>query len=195
MTNRFEVEQTQKGCQIRNHEINENPESNKGKQRVKVSKILSRLSLKQYRLEKCLLKSDDRVFVISFQLFKMLHENSSEVCEAYTYDYINSLTEQKESLTRAEGINLNNALSLHLKTYVKQQLNNPNAEDSDLVAEDEPAENSIDPAALLNTLTDTLAGHHQNLGQNAAQAAPMGKTKKDKEKALKNGELHDYLVA
>ena len=64
-----------------------------------------------------------------------------------------------------------------------------------MVAEDEPAENSIDPAALLNTLTDTLAGHHQNLGQNAAQAAPMGKTKKDKEKALKNGELHDYLVA
>jgi len=126
----------------------------------------------------------------------MLVENSSEVCEAYTYDYINSLTEQKESLTRADGINLSNALSLHLKTYVKQQLNNPNAEDSDLVAEDEPAENSIDPAALNNNLTDTTNGagaNHQS--QNASQAAPMGKTKKDKEKALKNGELHDYLVA
>jgi len=62
-------------------------------------------------------------------------------------------------------------LSLHLKAYVKQQLNNPNAEDSDLVAEDEPAENSIDPAALLNNnLTDTTNGgaNHQNQGQNAS---------------------------
>ncbi len=72
----------------------------------------------------------------------MLVENSSEVCEPYVYNYINSLTEKKESISNDEGINLTNTLSQHLKTYVKQQLNNPNAEDSDIVAEELPPEDS-----------------------------------------------------
>ena len=116
----------------------------------------------------------------------MLVENTAEVCEPYTYEYINSLTEEKEYKTTDEGINTSNTLSLHLKAYVKQQLNNPNAEDSELVAEDEPPENSTDPSGNLTDTNNLMTG---------ASAAPMGKTKKDKEKALKNGDLHDYLVA
>jgi len=49
----------------------------------------------------------------------MLQSNMGEVCEPYTYEFINSLTEKKDSLLRAEGINLGNTLSIHLKTYVK----------------------------------------------------------------------------
>ena len=39
LTSRFEVDVISKGCEARNHVINENPDSNKGKQRVKVSEI------------------------------------------------------------------------------------------------------------------------------------------------------------
>ena len=74
----------------------------------------------------------------------MLEANMAEVCEPYTYEYINSLTNTKDSLLRADGINLNCTMSLYLKAYVKSQLNNPDAEDSDLVAEDEPPENSTE---------------------------------------------------
>jgi len=67
----------------------------------------------------------------------MLLSNASEVTEPYVYEYVNSLTDKKESVTRWEGINLNNTLSLHLKAYVKEQLKAPLIEDEDIVAEDE----------------------------------------------------------
>ena len=49
----------------------------------------------------------------------MLQANMAEVCEPYTYDFINSLTDQKDSITRADGINMSNNLNLHLKNYIK----------------------------------------------------------------------------
>ena len=64
-------------------------------------------------------------------------------------------------------------------------MNNPC--DEDIVAEDEPPENTTtDPSA--GNLTDNGAGR-------SVSAAPvLGKTRKDKEKALKNGELHEHLI-
>ena len=62
-------------------------------------------------------KSDHDVFFV--QLFNMLKSNSAEICEPYTYEFVNSLTDMKDSITRADGINISNTLSLHLKNYVK----------------------------------------------------------------------------
>ena len=62
-------------------------------------------------------KSDHDVFFV--QLFNMLKNNSAEICEPYTYEFVNSLTDMKDSITRADGINISNTLSLHLKNYVK----------------------------------------------------------------------------
>jgi len=113
----------------------------------------------------------------------MLEANLAEVCEPYTYQFVNNLTNTKESLTRADGINLNCTLSLHLKTYVKTLLNEPDAADSDLVAENEPAENS------------TVASCNQNDQNTSLTSLPATKTKKDREKALINGDLHENLLA
>jgi len=49
----------------------------------------------------------------------MLVENFAEVTEPYTFDYINSLTQRRDQITSAEGINTSNTLSLHLKNYIK----------------------------------------------------------------------------
>ena len=106
----------------------------------------------------------------------MLLSNTGEVCEPYVYDYINSLSNANDSITHADGINLGNTLSLHLKAYVKTQLNEPEANDADLVAVDEPAENQTENQAT------------------AVSNAAAGKSKKDREKALENGELHDNLT-
>lgn len=73
----------------------------------------------------------------------MLQGNVAEICEPYTYEFINSLTEKDDQLMRAEGITLGNTLSIHLKNYVKAQLNEPNANDEDLVAEDEHPDNTV----------------------------------------------------
>ena len=112
----------------------------------------------------------------------MLVENYAEVTEPYTFDYINSLSQRRDQITSADGINTSNTLSLHLKNYIKNQLNNP--ADDDIVAEDEPPENSTDPSGHL-TDTNTVS---------VPQAPSLGKSKKDKEKALKNGDIHDHLV-
>lgn len=53
------------------------------------------------------------------------------------------------------------------------------------MAEDEPPENSA---------TTDASGHLTDGGLSTHGAPTLGKTKKDKEKALKNGELHDHLV-
>ena len=115
----------------------------------------------------------------------MLQANMSEVCEPYTYEFTNSLSNMKDSITRADGINLQNTLSLHLKNYVKAQLNTPNAEDSDLVAEDEPLEAGVSTAQCTSGA---------NSSNPLSSAVNLGKTKKDKEKALKNGDLHEILI-
>lgn len=49
----------------------------------------------------------------------MLVENASEVTEPYRYEYINSLTNMKESVTRADNINMNGCLSMLLYGYIK----------------------------------------------------------------------------
>ena len=70
-------------------------------------------------------------------------------------------------------------------SYIKNnQLNKPDAEDYEIVAEDEPPENSTDPSG---NLTDT------NVSVSGAPA--LGKSKKDKEKALRNGAIHEHLIA
>ena len=116
----------------------------------------------------------------------MLVANMAEVCEPYTYEYINSLSDQKETLTRADGINLCNTLSLHLMSYIKNtQLNKPDAEDHEIVAEDEPPEDSTDPSG---NLTD-------NNCISVSGMPALGKTKKDKEKSLRNGYIHEHLIA
>ena len=106
----------------------------------------------------------------------MLLDNASEVTEPYKYEYVNSLTKEKETITRADDINIGGTLSMHLYGYIKQQFNHE--EDDELVAEDEPPESGS---------TD-----HGNLTDSSA-AAPIGKSKKDKEKALMKGELLDHL--
>lgn len=70
----------------------------------------------------------------------MLVENASDVTEPYRYEFINSLTNMPEKVTRADDINLNNTLSMLLYGYIKQQFNN--VEDDELVAEDMPPESS-----------------------------------------------------
>ena len=70
----------------------------------------------------------------------MLVDKASEVTEPYVYEFTNSLTDKREHITRWEGINLNSTLSLYLKNYVKNQLNNP--EDDEIIAQDEPPENT-----------------------------------------------------
>lgn len=70
----------------------------------------------------------------------MLVDKASEVTEPYVYEFTNSLTDKREQITRWEGINLNSTLSLYLKNYVKNQLNNP--EDDEIIAQDEPPENT-----------------------------------------------------
>ena len=113
----------------------------------------------------------------------MLLEKAGEVTEPYVYEFINSLSEAPEKVTRWDGINIGNTLSLHLKNYVKNQLNNP--EDDEIVAEDEPPENS----------TSDPSGNLTDAGNISCKNVPiLGKSKKDKEKALKNGDLHDHLV-
>ena len=82
-----------------------------------------------------------------------------------------------ESVIRAGDINMNTTLSMLLYGYIKQQFNN--VEDDELVAEDVPPEASSSAAA--DNLTDT------------AGAPSLGKSKKEKEKALQKGELHDHL--
>lgn len=118
----------------------------------------------------------------------MLVDNFAEVTEPYTYLFENSLTNRAETIVRSEGINLENTLSGHLKAYVKNQLNNP--DDEDIVAEDEPPENP--------TTTDMSGGgmtDNGGQGGKSHSATPvLGKTKKDKEKALKNGDLHEHLI-
>ena len=71
---------------------------------------------------------------------------------------------------------------MHLKNYVKNQLNNP--ADDEIVAEDEPPENAT-------------TEHSENLtegGGKGSNAPALGKTRKDKEKALKNGDIHEHLL-
>ena len=70
----------------------------------------------------------------------MLVDKASEVTEPYVYEFTNSLTDKREQITRWDGINLNSTLSLYLKNYVKNQLNNP--EDDEIIAQDEPPENT-----------------------------------------------------
>ena len=70
----------------------------------------------------------------------MLVDKASEVTEPYVYEFTNSLTDKREQIARWEGINLNSTLSLYLKNYVKNQLNNP--EDDEIIAQDEPPENT-----------------------------------------------------
>lgn len=64
--------------------------------------------------------------------------------------------------------------------YVKAQLNEPNANDEDLVAEDEHPEGAV-VKSFDSIMTTGIVS--------------LGKTKKEKEKALRNGELHDLLLA
>ena len=115
--------------------------------------------------------------LISVQLYKMLLANCAEVTEPYTFNYINSLSERPDQLTSSEGINLSNTLSMHLNTYVKQQLLNGStsiSEDVEIVAEDEPLDQ--------NTLDQKLEEQYSN---GVVTMVPnLGKTKKDKEKAL-----------
>ena len=107
----------------------------------------------------------------------MLEANAAEVTEAYKYEFTNSLTNMKETVTRADNINLNACLSMYLYGYIKQQFNN--VADDELVAEDEPPECSM---------TDNT-GH---LTDTSANATPLvSKGKKDKDKALYKGELND----
>ena len=49
----------------------------------------------------------------------MLVENYAEVTEPYTFDYVNSLSQRRDQIVSAEGINQSNNLSLHLKNYIK----------------------------------------------------------------------------
>ena len=73
----------------------------------------------------------------------MLQKNAAEICEPYTYEFVNSLTQMNDAITRADNINISNTLSLHLKNYVKAQLNEPYALDEDLVAEDEHPDSTV----------------------------------------------------
>jgi hypothetical protein len=103
----------------------------------------------------------------------MLFENASEVTEVYKYEYINSLSKEKEIITRANDINIGNQLSMLLHGYIMQQFSS-NVKEEDIVAVDEPPESTATDTA---NLTDTSA------------TVPLGKSKKDKEKALYKGEL------
>ena len=119
----------------------------------------------------------------------MLQSNAAEVTEPYTFDFINSLSDRPDQFVRAEGINLSNTLSSHLSTYVKQQLvsgTNRDAEDVELVAEDEPLDQ--------NTLAEQKLEEQYSNGV-ITMVPNLGKTKKDKEKALFNGDLHEHLLA
>ena len=49
----------------------------------------------------------------------MLVDNFAEVAEPYSYLFENSLTNRAETIVRDEGINSENALSQHLKAYIK----------------------------------------------------------------------------
>ena len=110
----------------------------------------------------------------------MLLENFAEVAEPYHYEFVNSNTGLRETLTRANDISLGNTLQLHLEGYIRQQFADAK-DDDEIVAEDEPPENCTDPCA---NLTETGS---------FTTAPNLGKSKKDKEKALRNGELHDHL--
>ena len=119
----------------------------------------------------------------------MLTDNYAEVTEPYTFDFINSLSDSPDKIVCADGINLSNTLSSHLTAYVKAQLLNGNAgnDDVEIVAEDEPPEHTS------NTQDHKLEEQYNN---GVVIMVPyLGKTKKDKEKALNNGDLHDHLVA
>ena len=120
----------------------------------------------------------------------MLTDNYAEVTEPYTFEYINSLSDRPDKILRADGINLSNTLSSHLTAYVKAQLLTGNAagnSDVEIVAEDEPPEH-----------TSNMQDHklEEQYSNGVVTMVPnLGKTKKDKEKALNNGDLHDHLVA
>ena len=115
--------------------------------------------------------------------------NAAEVTEPYTFEFINSLSDRPDVITRDDGINLNNTLSMHITTYVKNTLlsgvSGQHAEDMEIVAEDEHYDQNVNETKLEEQYTNGVVTMVPNLG----------KTKKDKEKALNNGELHDHLVA
>lgn len=119
----------------------------------------------------------------------MLVNNAGEVTEPYTFEFINSLTERPDTITRADDINLNNTLSSHLATYVKNQLlsgvSEKHADEVEIVAEDEHYENTINELKL----------EEQHNSNGVVTTVPsLGKTKKDKERALVNGDLYEYLI-
>lgn len=81
----------------------------------------------------------------------MLVDNADEVTEPYVFEFINSLTQGPDTIVHKQSINTSSAMSTYLKAYVEKQLNNPASEE--IVAEDEPPENSATTDASAH-LTD-----------------------------------------
>ena len=114
------------------------------------------------------------------QLYNLLVANFAEVAEPYIYEFINSLSGERDMIAHCDDINQENALSLLVKNYVKAQLKS--VDDEEVVAED-----IVAPEHHVVAEPPTTEG---------GQPGPLslGKTKKDKERALKDGELHDHLT-